>query len=209
MNRPVEILVVEDNPADAHLAKVTLLAGSIPKRISVVTDGAQAIEYIRRKGRFKDAPRPDLVLLDLNLPKFGGMEVLKEVKGDPHLRSITVIVLSTSSYQRDINTAYGLLANCYIVKPVELDDFYAMMRTVEEFWMGRAALPHESESAVSESGGREDGRKENGAVSAGTRACGRIRSAGRLLESRQHVARARHSRAPVSGSNAVRAGLAG
>jgi two-component system, chemotaxis family, response regulator Rcp1 len=145
MNRPVEILVVEDNPADAHLAKDALLAGSVPKRVSVVTDGAQALDYIHRRGAFKNAPRPDLVLLDLNLPKRGGLEVLKEIKADPQLRSMTVIVLTTSSYETDVNAAYELLANCYIVKPVDLDAFFAMMRSIEEFWMSMASLPTQTQ----------------------------------------------------------------
>jgi two-component system, chemotaxis family, response regulator Rcp1 len=174
MNRPVEILVVEDNPADAHLAKHALLDGPVPKSVNLVTDGVQAIDYIRRRGRFKDAPRPDLVLLDLNLPKRSGMEVLKEIKADPQLRSITVIVLTTSSYASDVNTAYELLANCYIVKPVDLDDFYAMMRAVEEFWMRLASLPTEGQDPRTTSAETEKEEK-GGGTRAGARKHGHVR----------------------------------
>lgn len=139
--RPVEVLLVEDSPADARLAREALEEGSVPKRITVVSDGAEAIEYVRKRGNFHSAPRPDLVLLDLNLPKRDGLEVLREIKGDPELRSITVIVLTTSQFPKDVNTAYELSANCYIVKPVELEEFYQAMRGIEEFWMSLASLP--------------------------------------------------------------------
>lgn len=139
--RPVEVLLVEDSPADARLAREALEEGSVPKRITVVSDGAEAIEYVRKRGRFHNAPRPDLVLLDLNLPKRDGLEVLREIKADPELRSITVIVLTTSQFPKDVNTAYELSANCYIVKPVELEEFYQAMRGIEEFWMSLASLP--------------------------------------------------------------------
>ncbi len=141
MHRPVEILLVEDSPSDVRLAREALLAGSVPKRISVVTDGAQAIDFVRRRGEFSGAPRPDLVLLDLNLPKRDGIEVLREIKSDPGLRSITVIILTTSQFPRDVNTAYEESANCYIVKPVDLDHFYHVMNRIEEFWMRVASLP--------------------------------------------------------------------
>lgn len=160
--------MVEDNPADAHLAKHALLDGAVPKNINVVTDGAQAIEYIRRRGRFKDAARPDLVLLDLNLPKRGGLDVLKEIKADPKLRSITVIVLTTSSYESDVNTAYELLANCYIVKPMDLEEFYSMMRAIEEFWMKMASLPTEGQDPAADAQERQR-RGKNGGAATGAR----------------------------------------
>jgi two-component system, chemotaxis family, response regulator Rcp1 len=170
MNRPVEILVVEDNPADAHLAKDALLAGSVRKRVNVVTDGVQAMDYIRRRGAFRHALRPDLVLLDLNLPKRGGLEVLRELKADPELRSITVIVLTTSSYEADVNSAYELLANCYVVKPLDLEAFIAMMKSIEEFWMGVASLPNQSQESKEgtqsgESRGEGEAMKSSGAWS--------------------------------------------
>lgn len=141
IERPVEILLVEDSPADVRLAREALGQGSVPKRISVVTDGAQAIDFVRKRGRYIQAPRPDLVLLDLNLPKRDGIEVLREIKSDPALRSITVIVFTTSQFPKDVNTAYELSANCYIVKPVDLDHFYQVMRGIEEFWMKMVSLP--------------------------------------------------------------------
>lgn len=141
MHRPVEVLLVEDSPADARLAREALLEGRIPKRVSIVTDGAQAIEFVRRRGEFAHAPRPDLVLLDLNLPKRDGIEVLREIKNDPALRAITVIVLTTSQFPKDVTTAYEASANCYIVKPVDLDAFYHVMHGIEEFWMSLATLP--------------------------------------------------------------------
>jgi two-component system, chemotaxis family, response regulator Rcp1 len=141
MNRPVEVLLVEDNPADARLTRDTLLEGAVSKRITVVKDGVEAVDYVRRRGAFEGAPRPDIVLLDLNLPKRDGMQVLREIKSDPSLRSITVIVLTTSDHFRDVNSAYDASANCYVVKPRGLDEFYAVMRGIEEFWMEMAALP--------------------------------------------------------------------
>jgi two-component system, chemotaxis family, response regulator Rcp1 len=139
--RPVEVLLVEDSPSDAHLTRAALLQGPVPKHISLVTDGGQAIDFVRRRGQFKHAPRPDLILLDLNLPKRDGLEVLRDIKGDPELRAITIVVFTTSQHPSDINSAYELSANCYIVKPIELDHFYAAMRGIEEFWMSLASLP--------------------------------------------------------------------
>jgi CheY-like chemotaxis protein len=141
MNRPVEVLLVEDNPADVRLTRDTLLEGPVPKSIAVVKDGVEAVDYVRRRGDFKGAPRPDIILLDLNLPKRDGMQVLREIKSDPSLRSITVIVLTTSDHFLDVNSAYDASANCYVVKPRGLEQFYAVMRGIEEFWMEMAALP--------------------------------------------------------------------
>jgi chemotaxis family two-component system response regulator Rcp1 len=159
VQRPVEVLLIEDSPADARLTREALLSGSVPKRINVVSDGAQALDYLRRKGEFAGAHRPDIVLLDLNLPKLGGLEVLRAIKADEDLRSIAVIVLTTSRLPQDINAAYELLANCYIVKPVELDQFYSTMRGIEEFWMSMATLPAlgKGSSVLSHSGGRPVG----------------------------------------------------
>ena len=140
-HRPVEILLVEDSPADARLTRSALSEGSVPKNIHVVTDGAQAIDFLRRRKGHEGAPRPDVVLLDLNLPKRDGLEVLREIKSDPELHSITVIVLTTSQLQDDIRAAYEMAANCYVVKPVDLDEFYRAMRGIEEFWMTLATLP--------------------------------------------------------------------
>ncbi len=117
------------------------MEGPVPKRIAIVTDGAQALDYVHRRGKFTSVPRPDLILLDLNLPKRDGIEVLREVKSDATLRAITVIVLTTSQFPKDVTTAYELSANCYIVKPVDLDHFYSVIHGIEEFWMTLASLP--------------------------------------------------------------------
>lgn len=140
-HRPVEILLVEDSPADARLTRTVLLEGSVPKSIHVVSDGAQALDFLRRRGSYQSVPRPDVVLLDLNLPKRDGLEVLRDIKSDPELHSITVIVLTTSQLPDDVRSAYELSANCYVVKPVDLDEFYRVMRGIEEFWMTLATLP--------------------------------------------------------------------
>jgi chemotaxis family two-component system response regulator Rcp1 len=139
--RPVEILIVEDSPGDVWLIRETLRHGPVPKHVHVVTNGEQALEFLRKKGRFSNAVRPDIVLLDLNLPRRNGLEVLREVKNDPDLRSITVIVLTTSDAPADVNTAYDLNANCYVVKPVDLERFTGAIRAIERFWMGLASLP--------------------------------------------------------------------
>ena len=141
MHRPVEILLVEDNPADAELARRALLEGRVEKRITIVKDGAVAIDYVRRRGTFAQALRPDIVLLDLNLPKEDGIAVLRAIKEDATLRSITVIVLTTSGAQRDVNAAYDFSANCYVVKPMSIEGLFAVMRGIEEFWMTAASLP--------------------------------------------------------------------
>jgi chemotaxis family two-component system response regulator Rcp1 len=139
--RPIEILLVEDSPGDIWLTRETLLQGPVPKNISVVINGEQALDYLRRKGRFSNALRPDLVLLDLNLPRRDGLEVLRVIKTDPDLSSITVIVLTTSHAPSDVNAAYDLNANCYVVKPVNLEDFTVAIRGIENFWMRIASLP--------------------------------------------------------------------
>lgn len=145
--RVFEILLVEDSPADLRLLRDALAQGSAQKNIRAVSDGEEAMAYLRRRGPYAHAPRPDLILLDLNLPKRDGLDVLREVKADPDLRSITVVILTTSSSPRDIDLAYDLDANCFIVKPVELDDFYSMVRGLEEFWLQVATLPSMGTSA--------------------------------------------------------------
>lgn len=161
IERPVEILLVEDSPSDAKLARDALLKGPVLKRISIVEDGVQAIEFLRQRGEYAHAPRPDLVLLDLNLPKRDGLDVLNEIKSDADLRSITVIVLTTSSFPRDIIRAYELLANCYIVKPMELDEFHAVMRGIEEFWMTLACLPTSGRDPVGRTGEQSADERKN------------------------------------------------
>lgn len=146
----VEILLVEDNPGDVRLTQEALKEAKASNRMNVVADGEEALQYLRREGRFADAIRPDLIFLDLNLPKKDGREVLAEIKSDPQLRSIPVVVLTTSNAELDILHAYDLHANCYITKPVDLDQFLRVVREIESFWLTLVALPARTAS----SGGR-------------------------------------------------------
>ena len=141
--RPVEILLVEDNPGDVDLTRETLLDSKLLNHMSVVNNGVEAMAYLRREGKYVDATRPDLILLDLNLPKKDGREVLAEIKADERLRRIPVVVLTTSSAEKDILQTYDLHANCYITKPVNLDQFSAVVRAIEEFWFTIVKLPSE------------------------------------------------------------------
>jgi two-component system, chemotaxis family, response regulator Rcp1 len=140
-NRPIEILLVEDNPADAHLTINTFRRGEAQPNITHVSDGEAAMDVLHRIGVHAMAPRPDLVLLDLNLPRKDGREVLAEVKADPDLRGIPVIVLSSSRAYRDVAQAYALQAASYLVKPVELDEFVRVIRAIEAYWLTSARLP--------------------------------------------------------------------
>lgn len=137
----VEILLIEDEPADARLTKEALRDARVLNEIHVVTDGAEAMAYLKRQGRYEAAPRPDLVILDLNLPGKDGREVLEEIKNDPNLKQIPVVVLSTSSDQTDISKAYDHQASCYIVKPVDADKYFHAIRTLKELWFNIVALP--------------------------------------------------------------------
>lgn len=139
--RPLELLLVEDNPGDVRLTREALKSGKVPTNLSVARDGVEALEFLRRRGRFDSAPRPDLILLDLNLPRKNGREVLAEIKSDPELRRIPVLVMTTSRADQDINRAYSLKANCYITKPIELDEFLRIVRSIEEFWLKIVTLP--------------------------------------------------------------------
>jgi chemotaxis family two-component system response regulator Rcp1 len=141
VSQPFEILLVEDNPGDVLLTQEALREGRLAHRLSVTEDGEEAMHFLRREGKFADAPRPDLILLDLNLPKKDGRELLQEVKGDPTLRHIPVIVLTTSEAEQDIWRAYKLHANCYLTKPIEMDDFLRKIRSLEEFWLTIVRLP--------------------------------------------------------------------
>jgi CheY-like chemotaxis protein len=131
----IDILVVEDNPGDVRLIMEVLKQGTLRSRISVARDGVEAIAFLRRQGAFVDAPRPQLVLLDLNLPRKSGREVLEEIKTDPDLRRIPVIVLTTSAADQDVLRAYDLHANSYINKPVDLKRFKVVIRSIEDFWL--------------------------------------------------------------------------
>jgi two-component system, chemotaxis family, response regulator Rcp1 len=137
----VEILLVEDNPADARLTREVFEGGRLATHINVVQDGDEALAFLRREGRYADSPRPKLVLLDLNLPRKDGREVLQELKSDPSLSRIPVIVLTTSAAEADILHAYDLQANCFITKPLDLDEFFDVVRAIEDFWLTTARLP--------------------------------------------------------------------
>ena len=138
---PVKILLVEDNPADVRLTIEALKEGKITNRLNVARDGVEALDFLQRRGAFADAPRPDLVLLDLNLPKKDGREVLAEIKRDADLKRIPVVVLTTSQAEEDILKSYNLHANCFISKPVDLEQFIAVVRTIEDFWLTVVSLP--------------------------------------------------------------------
>jgi CheY-like chemotaxis protein len=140
-SRPIEILLVEDNSADVRLTKEALEENKIWVNLHVAGNGVEALAFLRRKDGFIDAPRPDLVLLDLNLPKKGGREVLSEIKADDSLKRIPVIVLTVSAAEEDVLKAYNLNANCYIVKPIDMDKFIKVVRTIEDFWLTIVKLP--------------------------------------------------------------------
>lgn len=141
LSEPVDILLVEDNPGDARLAVEALKEGNISNRLHVVPDGVEAMAFLRREGKYADAPRPHVVLLDLNLPRKDGRQVLAEVKSDEALKRIPVVVLTTSQAEQDINKSYELHANCYITKPVDLDRFITVIRSIEDFWCTVVKLP--------------------------------------------------------------------
>ena len=138
---PIEMLLVEDNPDDVDLTIEALEDAKIANRLHVVSDGVAALAFLHREGGFARAPRPDLILLDLNLPKKSGREVLAEIKNDPKLRCIPVVVLTTSSADEDILRAYDLHANCYITKPVDFEQFSRVINAIEDFWLTVVKLP--------------------------------------------------------------------
>lgn len=131
LTRPAEILLVEDNPADVRLTREALHEGKVRNSLSVASDGVEALEFLRRQGRHADAPTPDLILLDLNLPRKDGREVLEEIKADPALRHIPIVVLTSSQAEQDILRAYDLHANCYVTKPVDLDQFIHVVQSID------------------------------------------------------------------------------
>ena len=139
--RPIQILLVEDSPGDVRLTEEILREAKVANDLHVVEDGEQAMEFVGGRGSHGGAPRPDLILLDLNLPRKDGREVLAELKADPELRPIPVIVLTTSSADRDVLRSYDLNANCYITKPIDLDDFISVVRSIEAFWLSIVRLP--------------------------------------------------------------------
>jgi two-component system, chemotaxis family, response regulator Rcp1 len=139
--RAARILLVEDNPSDVRLTVEAMKEGKVESDLTVVGDGEEALEFLNRTGNHQDAVRPDLILLDLNLPKRSGHEVLAEIKSSPDLKSIPVVVLTTSSDEDDIQGTYELHANCYITKPADLDQFIGVVRQIDEFWLHVACLP--------------------------------------------------------------------
>ncbi|MEW5931022.1 MAG: response regulator [Gemmatimonadota bacterium] len=143
LSRPIEVLLVEDNPGDVRLTREALKEGKIRNNLHVARDGVEALAFLRREGEHADAPRPDVVLLDLNLPRKDGRQVLTEVKGDPSLRQIPVVILTSSQAEEDICRAYDLHANCYISKPVDLDQFIRVVKSIEDFWFTVVKLPPE------------------------------------------------------------------
>ncbi len=141
MSRPIEILLAEDNPADVRLTQEALKEGKILNNLSVVHDGVEALKYLRGIGEYSGETRPDLILLDLNMPKKDGREVLAEIKSDINLKRIPVVVLTTSSAEEDILCSYDLHANCFITKPVDLIQFIEVVKTIERFWVSIVTLP--------------------------------------------------------------------
>src|SRR5262245_25712536 len=142
-SRSIEILLIEDNPGDARLAREALRDAKVANNLSWVADGVEAMSFLRREGQYSTAPRPDLILLDLNLPRKDGREVLSAIKADERLKRIPVVILTTSQAEEDILKAYHLNANCYISKPVDLDQFIKVVKTIEDFWLTIVKLPSE------------------------------------------------------------------
>jgi len=139
--KTAQILLVEDNPADVMLMKEAFNSSTIVEEIHIAVDGEEALDFVNKRGKFENAVTPDLILLDLNLPKIDGREVLSELNNDPQLHRIPVIVLSSSKVEKDILESYDNSANCYIVKPIELEKFVKIVEMIESFWFGLATLP--------------------------------------------------------------------
>ncbi len=143
ISKPAEILLIEDNPGDVRLTQECFKESKISNNLSVVMDGQEAIDFLQRKGKFADAPRPDLILLDLNLPRKDGRELLAEIKADPDLRRIPIVVLTISKAEQDILKTYDLHANCFITKPIDLNQFAVIVKSIEDFWLTIVKLPCE------------------------------------------------------------------
>jgi len=142
LGRAVEVLLVEDNPGDVRLTQEALKDGRVAVNLTVAADGVEAMQILRREAPHAEKALPDLILLDLNLPRKTGREVLEEIKSDEDLRSIPVIVMTTSKAEQDISKAYNLNANCYVTKPVDLDEFLNVVRSIEDFWLTVVTLPN-------------------------------------------------------------------
>jgi len=139
--KPIEILLAEDNPGDIRLTQEAFKEGKIKNNLHVTKDGIEAIEFLRHEGEYSDSPRPDLILLDLNMPRKGGKEVLEEIKADEDLRRIPVVILTTSKAEEDIVRSYDLHANCFITKPVDMNQFIEVVKFIENFWFTIVRLP--------------------------------------------------------------------
>jgi two-component system, chemotaxis family, response regulator Rcp1 len=143
---PLEVLLVEDSPGDVRLTREAFRDAKVHIKLHVASDGTKAMAFLKREGEHADAPRPDLILLDLNLPKKDGRQVLEEIKVSPTLKSIPVVILTTSSSEADILRSYMLHANCYITKPVGLEGFLKVVRSIDNFWLSVVKLPREARS---------------------------------------------------------------
>ncbi len=143
IGKPIEILLIEDNPGDIRLTKEALNEGKVLNKLHVVEDGMEALAFLNREGKYSDVPRPELILLDLNLPKKDGRDVLAEIKTNENLKRIPVVVLTTSRSEEDILKSYDLNANCYITKPVDLVQFIEVVKSIEDFWLTVVKLPSE------------------------------------------------------------------
>jgi two-component system, chemotaxis family, response regulator Rcp1 len=139
--KPIDILLVEDNPGDVDLAREALEQTKLFNQLYVVGDGEEAMAFLRRQGKHTDAPRPDLILLDLNLPRKDGREVLAEIKSDENLKRIPVVILTISKDEEDVLRSYNLHANCYITKPIDISQFFRVVKSIEEFWLSIVVLP--------------------------------------------------------------------
>jgi two-component system, chemotaxis family, response regulator Rcp1 len=145
--RPIEVLLVEDSPGDVRLTQEAFRDANSSIHLHVASDGVDAMAFLRREGPHRDAPRPDLILLDLNLPRMDGREVLASIKGDDALRTIPTVILTTSEAEVDISTSYQLRANCYLSKPVQLDAFELLVKSINDFWLTQVKLPQQATTA--------------------------------------------------------------
>ena len=146
--RPIQILLAEDNPDDIELTVEALKDSRVRNRLIVVKDGEEAISYLQGKGKYQHAVRPDLILLDLNMPKKNGRDVLREIKNDPRLKRIPVVILTTSQAEEDIAHTYDLHANCYITKPVDFNQFLKVVKSIEDFWLTVVKLPPQENTVI-------------------------------------------------------------
>ena len=142
---PLQVLLVEDSPGDVRLTKEAFRDANRAIHVNVAADGVEAMDFLKRRGTHRDAPRPDLILLDLNLPKMDGREVLAHIKGDEDLKTIPTVVLTTSEAEADILKSYQLRANAFLTKPVQLDEFESLVKSINDFWLTKAKLPHKPE----------------------------------------------------------------